>query len=167
MDDYKKINNAVMGLDNTCDVKCDLNKDGLVNVSDLQLLTNYLTNNTTPKKSPAVISSLSKVSGPSGAVISVAGTGFDFLFNKVVTDNQDSSGVWISNGSYSTKLNPQTTAANQYSPFSVTIPTSVCPGTESVICSSNFSTGITPGVYSIYVKNATGVSNVMKFTVTQ
>lgn len=84
----------------------------------------------------------------------------------------ESYGVWISNGSYSAQLLDSSYISNgkfqvtNNNSITVTIPGSGCPGAESPSCSSNFSTTLPVGTYSIYIRNANGVSNKVNFTLT-
>lgn len=107
------------------------------------------------------ISSLSQTSGESGAEVTITGKNFNF-FSNITLDLADIKGVWISDGQNSAHLS---TKVINDGLLVVVIPSTTCPGAEQPTCSSNFQRTINPGVYSLYVRNSTGVSKSVPFTV--
>ncbi len=65
---------------------------------------------------------------------------------------------WFSNGSYSTFITPLYSSSGV---IGFKVPASVCPGAETVSCSSNFSTSTPGGSYTVYV-NTEGSGSVVK-----
>jgi hypothetical protein len=113
------------------------------------------------------ISAVSPSSGPAGTQINITGSGFSSLSGLTAGTQY---GVWISNGQYSAQMLWSTSngnlTVNNDSSLTVTIPSNVCPGAETPFCSTNFSTAIVPGSYSIYVRNSNAISNKVNFSVT-
>lgn len=121
----------------------------------------------------ATISSIFPSSGQTGTQINIIGRGFRNLSGLPAGE---AYGVWISNDSSSAQLLNSSSFIDTFkggqiyvvndSLIIVTIPSSGCSGTESPSCSSNFSTTLLPGTYSIYIRNTNGVSNKVPFTLT-
>jgi hypothetical protein len=124
------------------------------------------TNTPTTSTNAPTITSIDPNSGPIGTLIEITGTGFsDLNLNYQDQGNGiDNGGIWLTNGTVWADSDSTATIKGD-TDILATIVGATCPGEEN-ICSSNYSSTLTPGTYSLEVVTPNGTSNAVNFTVT-
>jgi hypothetical protein len=121
-----------------------------------------------PPVAAPVITSVTPNNGPVGTAITISGSGFSALklYDPGSNPSPNTDGVFLTNGSvWSDQVSPTTTNIQSDNTITTTLNTGACQGPTD-ICSSNFSSILTPGSYSLYVVTVNGTSNEVNFTVT-
>jgi hypothetical protein len=110
------------------------------------------------------LQSVSPSAATVGAMITVKGSGFNSLASLPPGGNGH-DGIWFTMGSYSVNLFQSQFHLVDNNTFTAVVPGYGCPGKETDSCSSNFSTPLPEGYYSIYVvtNGGTQVSNSVVF----
>jgi hypothetical protein len=113
------------------------------------------------------ITSVIPSSGPVGSKITITGSGFSRVQLAYPASSNYGEGIWLTNGSAWSYLGgPATASISGDSTIITTVNGGTCPREQSA-CSSNFSSSLAPGNYSLYIDAANGsiVSNKIPFTV--
>jgi peptidoglycan hydrolase-like protein with peptidoglycan-binding domain len=123
---------------------------------------------TTQSSTPISISNVTPSSGPVGTQITITGSGFSQIPLADPGSGGYGEGIWLANGSvWSYLAGPLQTKILNDNTIVATVGSVACPGEQSA-CSSNFSSPLVPGNYSLYadLSNGTIISNKVSFIVT-
>jgi len=113
------------------------------------------------------ITSVNPSSGPIGTQITITGTGLSHVPLAYPGGGKYGEGIWLTNDKvWSYLAGPLDTKIVDDNTVVAKIGSEACPAPQSA-CSSNFSSELAPGTYSLYVATAEGsiVSNKIVFTV--